>query len=123
MFIDEATIHVNAGRGGNGAISFRREKYVPKGGPDGGTGGDGGSVIIRADRQLTTLMDFRYKRHYEAEKGEQGRGANKTGKSGDDITLRVPTGTVIKDAVSGEVMADLVEHHAEIVSAKGGKGG
>ncbi|MBI4548173.1 MAG: GTPase ObgE [Ignavibacteriae bacterium] len=123
MFIDQATIYVRAGRGGNGAVSFRREKYVPKGGPDGGNGGDGGSVIIRADRQLTTLMDFRYKRHYKADSAEHGKGANKTGKNGEDIILKVPTGTLVKDAETDEVLADLIDHNDEIVVAKGGKGG
>jgi len=123
MFIDQATIIVKAGKGGNGCVSFRREKYIPKGGPDGGNGGDGGSVIIRADRQLTTLMDFRYKRHYKAENGEHGKGANKTGKNGKDIILKVPTGTIIKDAETDEVLADLVEHNDEIVVAGRGKGG
>src|SRR6266850_6159819 len=84
MFIDQASIYVKAGRGGNGVVSFRREKFIPKGGPDGGNGGRGGSVIIRADRQLTTLMDFRYKRSYRAESGQPGEAANRTGKSGDD---------------------------------------
>jgi len=123
MFIDQATIVVKAGRGGNGVVSFRREKYIPKGGPDGGNGGDGGSVIIRADKQLTTLMDFRYKRHYKAENGEHGKGANKTGKNGKDIILKVPTGTIIKDAETDEVLADLVEQNDEIVVAGRGKGG
>ena len=123
MFIDQATIFVQAGKGGNGCISFRREKYVPKGGPDGGTGGHGGNVMVRADRQMTTLMDFHYKRHYSARNGEHGKGANKTGKDGPDILLRVPCGTLIKNAETGEVLADLVNDNDEIVAVKGGKGG
>lgn len=123
MFIDQATITVKAGDGGNGVISFRREKYIPKGGPDGGNGGKGGDVIIRSDAQLTTLMDFRYRRNYAAEAGQHGSGANKTGKSGVDVILRVPVGTIIQDEESGVPLADLVEEHDEIVVAKGGRGG
>ncbi|MBI3194806.1 MAG: GTPase ObgE [Ignavibacteriae bacterium] len=123
MFIDEATIVVKAGNGGNGCISFRREKFVPKGGPDGGTGGRGGSVIIRADRQLTTLMDYRYQRHYSAKSGDNGQGANKTGRNGEDIILRVPCGTIIKEEESEKVLFDLVEDKDEFTVAKGGKGG
>jgi len=123
MFIDEATIVVKAGNGGNGCISFRREKYVPKGGPDGGTGGRGGNVIVRADKQLTTLMDYRYKRHYNAKSGDRGQGANKTGKNGEDIILRVPCGTIIKEQETTNVLFDLVEDNAECVVAKGGRGG
>lgn len=123
MFIDEANITVKAGNGGNGIVSFRREKFIPKGGPDGGNGGRGGSVIIRADRQLTTLMDFRYKRHYAAKDGERGMGSNKTGHSAEDVIIRVPAGTLIKDAMSGEVYADLLKDEETVVIAQGGKGG
>ncbi len=123
MFIDEATIDVKAGNGGNGCISFRREKYVPKGGPDGGMGGRGGSVILRADRQLTTLMDYRYQRHYSAKSGDHGQGANKTGRNGEDIILRVPCGTIIKDVESETTLIDLVEDKDEFIVAKGGRGG
>jgi len=123
MFIDQATIHVKAGDGGNGMISFRREKYIPKGGPDGGNGGKGGDIIIRADRQLTTLMDFRYKRKYFAVNGIHGQTSNKTGKSGEDTLLRVPAGTVINDIDTDKIIADLVEHGDEIIIAKGGRGG
>lgn len=123
MFIDQATITVKAGKGGNGVISFRREKFIPKGGPDGGNGGRGGSVILRADRQLTTLMDFRYKRSYIAEEGQKGMSSNKTGKSADDVIVRVPAGTLIKDAGTDETYVDLVHDGEEIVIAKGGKGG
>jgi GTP-binding protein len=123
MFIDQATIFVKAGSGGNGVVSFRREKFIPKGGPDGGNGGRGGSVILRADRQLTTLMDFRYKRNYVADSGGNGQGANRTGKSADDIIIRVPLGTVIRDAETGDCYADLVKEAEEIIIVRGGKGG
>jgi len=123
QFIDQAVIFAKAGNGGNGAISFRREKYVPKGGPDGGTGGNGGNVMIRADRQLGTLLDFRYKRHYKAENGEPGRGKDQTGKTGVDIVLKVPCGTIVKDGPTDTILADLVTDGSEVVVAKGGKGG
>jgi GTP-binding protein len=123
VFIDSAKIHVKAGDGGNGVISFRREKYVPKGGPDGGDGGNGGSVYIVADRNLTTLLDFRYAPHYKAERGAHGQGSRKTGLSGNDVVIKVPCGTLIKDAETGEVIADLIEHGAKVLVAKGGKGG
>ncbi len=123
MFVDQAKISIRGGRGGNGVVSFRREKYIPKGGPDGGNGGNGGSVILRADRQLTTLMDFRYRRNYAAENGQHGMGANRTGRSGDDVVLRIPAGTVIKDADKGNLLADLVNEGDEWVGARGGKGG
>lgn len=123
MFIDSATIHVKAGDGGNGVVSFRREKYVPKGGPDGGDGGDGGSVYIIADSNLATLLDFRYAPHYKAGRGAHGQGSRKSGLSGKDIVIKVPCGTLIKDSESGEVIADLTEHGAKVLVAKGGKGG
>jgi GTP-binding protein len=123
VFIDSAKIHVKAGDGGNGVISFRREKYVPKGGPDGGDGGNGGSVYIVADRNLTTLLDFRYAPHYKAERGAHGQGSRKSGLSGNDIIIKVPCGTLIKDAETGEVLGDLTEHGAKLLVAKGGKGG
>lgn len=123
QFIDQATIFAKAGNGGNGAISFRREKFVPKGGPDGGTGGNGGSVIIRADRQLGTLLDFRYKRTYKAESGEHGRGKGQTGRTGLDIVLKVPCGTIVKTGPNEEVLADLVVDKEEVVVARGGRGG
>ncbi len=123
QFVDQARITVKAGNGGNGCISFRREKYVPKGGPDGGNGGRGGNVIIRADRQLGTLLDFKYQRHYRAGSGEHGRGKKQDGKWGEDIVIRVPCGTIIKDAADEEVLADLVNHHDELLIAKGGRGG
>jgi GTP-binding protein len=123
MFIDQATITVKAGQGGNGVVSFRREKFIPKGGPDGGNGGRGGSVILRADRQLTTLMDFRYKRRYIARDGAHGMGSNKTGSSADDVVVRVPAGTIVMDDATGEVYADLIDDKDQIVIAQGGRGG
>ncbi len=122
-FIDTARIHIAAGHGGVGCVSFRREKFIPKGGPDGGNGGRGGSVIIRANRHLTTLLDFQYRRIYQAQRGEHGLGSNKSGRSGEDITLEVPAGTVIRDAETGEVFADLLKDGEEIVAAAGGRGG
>jgi GTP-binding protein len=122
-FFDEAKILVTAGNGGNGAVSFRREKYVPRGGPDGGDGGRGGSVLLVADRNLNTLIDYRYTRIYRAEHGEGGRGADCFGKGGADLILRVPVGTVVSDAVSGEVLADLDNDGVSAVVAQGGVGG
>jgi GTP-binding protein len=123
QFIDEARITVKAGDGGNGVISFRREKFIPKGGPDGGNGGNGGDVILRADSQLNTLLDFKYHRFYKAERGENGRGKNQYGKGGEDTIIRVPCGTLIKDASTEEVLADLVHDSEEIIIARAGKGG
>lgn len=122
-FVDEAVIHVKGGAGGNGVVSFRREKYVPKGGPDGGNGGNGGNVIIVADRELTTLLDFHYRATFKAKRGEHGRGKKQSGKSADDLIVKVPAGTVIKDARSGRVLADLVHHGDKFLAARGGKGG
>src|SRR6266850_4767709 len=107
QFIDEAIIHLKAGDGGDGASAFRREDGVPRGGPSGGDGGDGGSIIIVADRQLASLLDFRYRRHYKAERGEDGRNKDQYGAAGDDLTMRVPVGTLIFDADTGEQYADL----------------
>ncbi len=123
MFVDQAKIYVKAGDGGNGAVAFRREKYVPMGGPAGGDGGRGGNVLLVADESLSTLMDFKYKRHYKAPRGEHGQGKNMHGKSGEDLVIRVPCGTVVKDAESGEVMADLTEHGQTVIVARGGRGG
>ena len=123
MLIDAATIAIKGGSGGNGCVSFRREKYVPRGGPNGGDGGHGGSVVIEAARGLSSLLDFRYKRHYTAQKGRNGSGANKRGRDGEDIVLLVPPGTIVKDHESGDVLADLDEDGARIVIAKGGRGG
>ncbi len=122
-FIDTATIAVEGGAGGRGCVSFRREKYVPKGGPNGGNGGNGGSVFIHADRNLNTLLDYRYKSRYKAERGEHGKGSNKHGKRGKDVVLRVPVGTIIRDEMTEQIIADLTEHEQEIIAAKGGKGG
>lgn len=123
MFFDQAKIYVKGGDGGNGCVAFRREKYVPKGGPWGGDGGRGGSVILRADEGLRTLVDFRYKRHYKAGRGRHGQGKNMNGASGSDLVVRVPAGTVIRDADTGEFLADLVENGQELVVARGGRGG
>ena len=123
MFLDYAEIEVKAGDGGPGASSFRRVAYVPKGGPDGGDGGHGADVVLRADRQLSTLLDFRYRRQYKAPSGEKGSGANCTGRSGEPLVLRVPPGTIVRDVESGELLGDLMEEGAEVVVARGGKGG
>lgn len=123
MFYDRAKIYVKGGDGGNGCVAFRREKYVAEGGPWGGDGGRGGSVILRGDRGLRTLVDFKYKRHYEAERGRHGQGKNMHGRSGEDLVIRVPTGTLVKDAETGELLADLVEDGQEVIVASGGRGG
>lgn len=123
MFIDKAKIYVKAGNGGNGAVAFRREIYVPAGGPAGGDGGNGGNVIFRADSNLRTLMDFKYKKSYTAPSGEDGKGSNMYGKKGEDLVLLVPVGTVIRDEQTGLVIADLKENAEESVVAKGGRGG
>ncbi len=122
-FIDEATIEVHGGDGGNGVASFRREKYVPRGGPDGGDGGRGGSIFAIADRNINTLIDYRFARIHRAKRGENGHGADKYGRGAEDITLRMPVGTVIADADTGERLADLVHDGATALIAKGGKGG
>ncbi len=122
-FVDEAVISVHSGDGGRGCVSFRREKYIPKGGPDGGDGGNGGSVIIRATRRLYTLTDYKLKKHFKAQNGKPGRGKNQTGKDGKDVVIRVPLGTIIYDHESGEVIADLIQDDQEIVVLLGGKGG
>jgi GTP-binding protein len=119
-FVDEASIKVFAGNGGNGAMSFRREKYIAKGGPDGGDGGDGGSVIIEADVNLNTMVDYRFVRSYRAESGESGRGRNCTGRSGEDLVLKVPVGTTIIDEDIGEVLGDLSVDGQQLVVARGG---
>ena len=123
MFVDKAQIFIKSGKGGDGAVSFRREPYVPQGGPDGGNGGKGGSVVLLADRNLRTLMDFRYKRKYEAQPGENGRGKQQYGKDAPDLIIKVPVGTVVRDVASGNIMADLKEDGQSFVAAKGGKGG
>jgi GTP-binding protein len=119
-FIDEATIEVRAGDGGNGCVSFRREKYIPFGGPDGGDGGDGGSVSLEADSRVNTLVDFRHARKFIAERGENGRGRNCTGKSGEDLVVSVPVGTIVHEAETGELIGDLVHDRQRLIVAKGG---
>ncbi|HEY2558484.1 MAG TPA: GTPase ObgE [Caldimonas sp.] len=122
-FVDEATIEVIAGNGGNGCMSFRREKFIPFGGPNGGDGGRGGSVWALADRNLNTLIDFRYARRHEARNGENGRGSDQYGAAADDIVLRMPVGTIIRDSDSAERLAELLEHDQKVLLAKGGDGG
>ncbi len=123
MFIDHAKIFVRSGDGGNGGCSFRREKFVPLGGPDGGDGGDGGSVVVMASTRVTTLLDLKYRRHYEAESGAPGQKANRHGRSGANVTITVPVGTVIRHAETQDLLADLVTPEQREVVAKGGKGG
>jgi GTP-binding protein len=123
MFVDYVKIFVRGGHGGSGCVSFRREKFVPKGGPDGGDGGDGGSVIVEADANLGTLLDFRFRKHFQAERGQHGQGGMRHGRRGRDVILRVPVGTIVRDAATGEVLADLVEAGQKCVVARGGKGG
>ncbi len=122
-FIDEAKIEVHAGKGGNGAVSFRREKYVPRGGPDGGDGGRGGSVYAIADRNINTLIDYRFARIHRARNGEGGMGKQCNGKGADDVVLRMPVGTVITDAETGALVADLDHHGQKALLARGGGGG
>ena len=122
-FVDEVQIHVKAGDGGDGAIAWRREKFIPRGGPAGGDGGDGGDVVLVVGPQLATLLDYRYVREHRAKAGEQGRGSDQNGHAGADLELRVPPGTLVRDAASGEVLVDLAEPGQRIVAAKGGKGG
>ncbi len=119
-FVDEATISVAAGNGGNGCLSFRREKYIPKGGPDGGDGGDGGHVYMEADEGLNTLADFRHSRHFKAGRGENGKGRNCTGSRGEDIVIKVPVGTLVTDRETGQQIADLTRHEERVLIAKGG---
>lgn len=122
-FVDSAKISVKAGDGGRGCVSFRREKYVPKGGPDGGDGGRGGHVYLHANKQLATLLDFKYRKSYIADRGGHGMGARKTGKDGKDVVIGVPCGTVVRNAETGEVICDMVEDGQEVMIAKGGRGG
>lgn len=123
MFIDKAKIFIKAGKGGNGAISFHREKYVAAGGPDGGDGGKGGNVVFKVELGMTTLMDFKYKRKYAAQNGADGSGKRQRGKSGEDIVIKVPQGTIVRDAESNRIIADLSDPDKEVVLAKGGNGG
>ncbi len=123
MFADRAKIIIKSGKGGNGAVTFRREPFVPEGGPDGGDGGRGGDVVFVADRNLRTLMDFRYKRKYEAENGRDGMKKKRFGKAGEDLIIKVPMGTIVIDEETGLIMKDLTENGQSFVAAKGGKGG
>ncbi len=122
-FVDEARIEVHAGNGGNGCASFRREKYIPLGGPDGGDGGNGGSIYLVADEGLNTLVDFRHQRHFRAKRGTNGMGSQCTGARGEDLEIRVPIGTVVEDADTGELIGDLVDHKQRLLVARGGEGG
>jgi GTPase len=122
-FLDEALITAKSGDGGRGCVSFRRERFIPKGGPDGGDGGDGGDVIVRATERLNSLLPFRYRRLFKARKGQPGKGRNQTGKNGQDVVIEVPPGTVIQNPETGEPIADLVKDNQEIVLLKGGRGG
>ena len=123
MFIDRVVVQVVAGTGGSGASSFRREKFVPKGGPDGGDGGVGGSVYVKADPNLTTLLDYRYHTRWVAERGQHGKGKNMTGKSADDVYMPVPPGTEVRDAETGEILGELLKPNDTLLVAKGGYGG
>jgi GTP-binding protein len=123
MFVDYAEIEVWGGKGGNGCVSFRREKYLPKGGPNGGDGGKGGDLILKVDPDLSTLLDFHYKRIYKAGNGRHGEGKDRTGEDGKDLVVKVPPGTVVKDKESGEVLGDLVSSENLFIAAKGGRGG
>ncbi|MGN8712752.1 GTPase ObgE [Hornefia butyriciproducens] len=123
MFVDRAKIEIRSGKGGNGAVSFRREPFVPEGGPDGGDGGKGGDIVIVADKNLRTLMDFRYKKKYAAENGQDGMKKKKFGRNGQDLVIKVPQGTVVIDEKTGLVMQDMVEDGQSFVAAKGGRGG
>lgn len=123
MFVDQVTIRVEGGVGGSGAEAFRRESGVPRGGPSGGDGGDGGSVVLEVDRQLSTLMDFRYRSEYRAPRGQHGEGSNRTGRQGEDLVLRVPPGTQVRDTDSGELLGELLQDGQRLVVARGGRGG
>ena len=123
MFVDYALVEAQSGSGGHGAVTFRREKYVPKGGPSGGDGGNGGNVTIRASNNLHTLLDFRYKKKYKADNGGNGGSSLKDGKNGSDVVIKVPVGTVVKDAETEDILFDLDQNEKEIILAKGGKGG
>ena len=122
-FVDTAKITVRSGNGGNGAVSFHREKYVAAGGPDGGDGGNGGNIVFLADKNLNNLAEFKFKKHFRAENGAGGAGRNCTGKSGEDLVIKVPVGTVIKDTRTDEVVADLFEDGERFVALEGGRGG
>src|SRR5207244_1359192 len=123
MFIDRVVVRVKAGDGGSGIVSFRREKFVPMGGPDGGEGGRGGDVIVVGDNNLSTLLDYTYRDSWVAPSGDHGSGSNKTGRSGGDVTLPVPPGTVVRDAQSGDVVGEVLTHGDRLLVARGGRGG
>lgn len=123
MFVDRVKIHIKGGNGGNGAVSFFRAKYITHGGPDGGDGGKGGDVIVVGSDSMNTLLDFRYKRKFQAQNGENGEKRNRSGKDGEDVTIRVPVGTVIREAESGRIMADITKPNVPVVLIQGGKGG
>ena len=123
MFVDEVTIDVKAGDGGNGSVAFRKEKYVPRGGPNGGDGGKGGDVYLEADSNLSTLLDFRYQRHYEALRGIHGTSRDMSGKNAGDITLKVPVGTTATEVETERILTDLTKHGQRVVIARGGQGG
>jgi GTP-binding protein len=122
-FYDQARVEFRAGHGGAGCVSFRREKYIPKGGPDGGNGGRGGHIILRASSQLGSLLDYKYRQHFEAQNGRPGAGGQKTGPDGEDLTLPIPVGTLIYNDATGDLMADLCEEGQEVVITRGGRGG
>jgi len=123
MFVDQVKIQVLAGKGGDGCVSFRREKFIPKGGPDGGNGGNGGNVILKVDSNLRTLLDFRYRRKFKAQNGKHGQGSNCTGARGENLTIKVPPGTIIYDDSQNEIFADLITNGQELIIANGGRGG
>jgi GTP-binding protein len=123
VFIDRAVVEVKAGDGGNGVVSFRREKFVPKGGPNGGDGGNGGDVVFVSDEGMTTLLDLTYRRHFRAQRGTHGEGGNRSGRRGASLFVAVPVGTVVKDVQTGELIADLTQHEQRVIVARGGKGG
>jgi len=123
QFLDEAKIFIASGKGGNGCVSFRRERFIPKGGPDGGNGGRGGSVVFVGEKDMNTLIDFRYTQHFKARRGEGGAGKDRFGKAGDDIYIKVPLGTEIIDDETGDMIIDVLEHGQEIAMLKGGEGG
>ncbi|MEK7307065.1 MAG: GTPase ObgE, partial [Nitrospirota bacterium] len=123
MFIDEVKIFVKAGDGGNGCVSFRREKYVPMGGPNGGDGGNGGNITIRTSSSVSTLLDLKYQQHYMAKRGGHGKGKDQHGKNGDDLHILVPVGTLVKELESGELLVDLTREGEEFICARGGRGG
>src|SRR5918994_2470741 len=123
MFLDEVTITVRGGDGGDGAATFRREAHVPRGGPDGGDGGRGGTVYLQVDAGETMLRDYRYRHHFKAEHGGRGEGSKRHGKAGKDLTLHVPPGTVVRDVATGDLIADLVSREQRVMVARGGRGG